>query len=69
LVKRIISTAVQEAREGKWNKMAEGRDLEVARDWERMRERRCHCVWRHKMCTTGCVIKMLRNGKVERTCM
>jgi len=45
LVKKIISTAVQEARNGKWDKIAESRDLEVKRDWERMRERRCHCVW------------------------
>jgi hypothetical protein len=45
LVKRIILTVAQEAREGKWNKVAESRDLEVARDWERMGERRCHCVW------------------------
>jgi len=50
-----VSTAVQEVREGKWNKMAECRDLEVARDWEMMRERRCHCVWGSRMSSRLCL--------------
>jgi len=35
--------------------MAECRDLEVARDWEMMRERRCHCVWGSRMSSRLCL--------------
>jgi len=46
--------------------MAESGDLEVARDWEKIRERRC-TVSGGLRCPTGCGFKMLRNGKLERT--